>query len=966
VELFNDDAELLLLQFIDNHPENMHIKHVYFQLGKFQYRKKAYQRALNSFEEVDVLDLPKDEQIEFYFKRGYSYFKNDSINFAKKNFFEVINKESKYQPPALYYYSHIAYEEGNYETALKGFLTLTDDEAFKPVIPYYVTHIYYMQKRYDELLSVAPDLLENSTPKRKPEIARLIGEAYYRQDNYLAAIPYLQQYHGAVGQAPSQNNLYQMAYAYFKTDAYDLAIPYFQKVTDTTENLSQSANYHLAICYIFTDKKTYALTAFQNAYQQGIDEDIKADALYNFAKLSYELDYNPYNQALKAFETFVTEYPNSQHRVEAMSYLTKMYLSTNNYEQALKSIEKIEDMSPELQLAYQRILFSVAIQSFKQRKWEHAIDYFDKSIALNRAKNYTAKSYFWKAETYYQTGDYAMAIRVYNQFLVANGAFLEPNYNEAHYNLGYAYFQVKNYSEANKEFRIFILNIEDGKSLIANDAYNRIGESYFIQSEFQLAVESYNQALIIAKRDVDYSLYKKAEALGALGRHQEKAQAFEQLIAQHPQSNYAGNAEYALAQIYNKVLNNNELAIKHYLNVINTYPMQTSYVKKAKLDLGYLYNNTDRRKEGIAILKQVYEDYKGTAESKDALTTLQGIYTEMGEVNDFFNWVKGQGIEISVSVQDSANYFVAENLYMQSKCNEAVASFSDYIQRFPGGFFTNKAYFYKAECERKLKNYIEALKDYQFVVDQPISAYSEKAIQWISHINYDLLKDYPASRKAFHSLQRLSESKENYQMALVGIMRCDWFSESYDSLLISAAKVRRMDDLPVEIYTESMLYSMRVLVERKNWIEALPILESLTLKRGSIEAAEAMYYLAQDAFEKQLYDSAEAITYTIIQQEPSFEIWVVKSFILSADIFMATGNLHQAKATLTSIVENYEGDQKILDEAKEKLQKVNVLSAKPKPAIEPAEMIIDLGTDKSLFEQRRDQENIQEEWEEID
>ena len=40
LELFNDDAEHLLTQFVQKHPESKHIKMAYFNMGNFQYRKK--------------------------------------------------------------------------------------------------------------------------------------------------------------------------------------------------------------------------------------------------------------------------------------------------------------------------------------------------------------------------------------------------------------------------------------------------------------------------------------------------------------------------------------------------------------------------------------------------------------------------------------------------------------------------------------------------------------------------------------------------------------------------------------------------------------------------------------------------------------------------------------------------------------------------------------------------------------
>lgn len=949
VELFNDDAELLLLDFIDKHPESMHIKHIYFQLGVFQYRKKGYKRALKSFEHVDVFDLTKDEQIEFYFKRGYSYFKKDSISLAKKNFFEVLNKDSKYQPPAMYYYSHIAYEEGNYETALKGFLSLRKNEMFKAVVPYYVTHIYYMQKNYEKLLQIAPKLLESATPKRRPEISRLIGEAYYRTEKYKESIPYLERYYKAVNHNISATNQYQMAYSYYKIGKYEKAIPYFEAIATNDDQMGQYANYHLAICYVKMDKKNYALNSFKAAYENNKDASITADALYNFAKLSYELDYNPYNQALKAFEKYVTEYPNSSHREEAMTYLTKMYLSTNNYNQALESIEKIQNKSPELILAYQRILYSLGVQDFLKEDYKQAIIYLDKSLVINKNQDFTAKALYWKAESYYRLKIYNASIKAYNNFLTSPGSFSVPMYNTAHYNIGYSYFKLKSYKESNREFRLYILNNKDTNSVVTNDAFNRIGDSYFIQSDFSSAIENYNKAIAIGKRDVDYSLYKKAEALGPLGRYDDKAAAFERLIVDYPNSTYAGNAEYALAQTYYKVIKNNDAAIKHFLHLIDNFNSQTTFVKKAKLDLGYLYNNIGETDKAIILLKSVYEDYRGTIESTYALNTLQGIYTEQGNVDEYFAWAEGRGVKVATSVQDSANYYVAENSYMSNDCENAIKNFGHYIERFPTGFFINKAYYYKADCELKKENYIDALKDFQYIVDHNVIDFKENSLKQICYINYDLFKDYPSARVSFTELSKVAESKGNHSMATIGIMRCDWYTENYDSVLVSSEKVLALENIQPEIEKEAKKYQARVFIDKQDWEKAKPVLNELKTFQASPESAEAQYYIAYIEFQKQNYDTAETLAYNVIQQEPSYELWVVKAFILSSDIFVKKGNLNQAKATLESVVNNYTGDENVLQEAKDKLAAVEDLMNEKSTKSRAPELIIDLGEDNDLF-----------------
>jgi hypothetical protein len=59
---------------------------------------------------------------------------------------------------------------------------------------------------------------------------------------------------------------------------------------------------------------------------------------------------------------------------------------------------------------------------------------------------------------------------------------------------------------------------------------------------------------------------------------------------------------------------------------------------------------------------------------------------------------------------------------------------------------------------------------------------------------------------------------------------------------------------------------------------------------------------------------------------PSYDYWIAKSFILLSDVYVKTNNIAQAKATLQSIIENYDGAD-LLQVAHEKL---NAISATEK------------------------------------
>ena len=949
IELFHDDAETLLMEFLEKYPENANVKHVYFQLGKFRFRKHDYKSAVESFRKVDVYELTKDEKIEFYFKNGYANFSIDSFTDAKKYLFEIISKESIYKPSALYYYSHIAYIENNYETALKGFMALREDESFKHIVPYYITHIYYLQENYAELLKIAPALYETSTPKRKPEIARLIGEAYYRSNDYSQAVPYLETYNHSAGVNPSDGDKYEMAFAYYKIEKYEKAIEFFKYIAFNQDSMAQNASYLLAYCYVKVDNKKYALNAFQNAYKIGKINEITEDALYHFAKLSYELDYNPYNQAIDAFQKYVTEYPKALHRAEAMEYLSKMYLSTKNYEKALASIEQIPNKSLDLQYAYQRILYSRGVEMYQVSNYDSALVFFEKSLKVNRDKTLNAKSLYWKAEALYQLEKFEKSIPVYSLFLTSPGAFDLSQFNMAYYQLGYAYFKIKNYKESQSNFRIFTKNYSR-EDEFRNDALLRIGDCYLVDRQFDEAIQNYNAALQIGRINNDYALFSKAEALGKLGKNDDKVMVLKQLADVYPKSEYLSSAEFEIAETQFKYLNNNTEALKYYDQIIAKYPKDKQIVKKAWLNKGLLYNNMDNDVEAIKNFTYVVQNYRGTEESREALIQLRSIYTERNEVAIYLKLVESLGETVAVTVQDSMTYMAAENIYMKNDCQKASQYFDSYISNFSTGAFLVNAHYYLAECQYRASNFDIALQNYQYVISRPVCQFTENALLQMGYIYYDKRKDYVKALEIYDKLITVAEFKSNMITAKNAKLRCLWNMNRLEDALSYSTEVMAIETQDPNDKIEALMIKAKSAVKLKRDTIAVESFKQVVKLTKSESSAEARYYLALIAFNQNDLNKAESLSFDVIEQVPSYEYWVVKSFILSADIFVKTNNIFQAKATLKSLIDNYTGDQGLIDEAKAKLKTiVDAEEAAKKPKDIPAEEIKIGNENEKLF-----------------
>ena len=602
-ELQNDDAEDLLTEFVTHNGQSLKAGLAYFQLARLQYRKKEYSKAVQSFMKVDRFELTKEEGDEFYFKLAYSNFRINKTEDAARYFNEIKDRENKYQKPAIYYSAHIAYSKKNYQSALDGFNKLSTDPNYKAIVPYYIIQIYYVQGKYDDLLKVAPKMLDSAKAKMVAEISRLVGESFYRTGKFKEALPYLVKYRNNIENgSTTREEDYELGYCYYKTAEYKNAVKMFEKVAVKDDSLTQNSNYHVADCYVRTGQKQFARNAFLAANRLSFNKDIQEDALYNYCKLSYEMAFNPYNEAITSIQKYIQTYPQSAKIDEMYSYLVNIYLTTRNYKDALKSIESIKNKNERIKGAYQKVSYCRAVELFSNKDYSGAIALYNKTLSITKEKNFTPKAYYWKGEAYYRQAYMDSAIINYKKFLVTPGAYSMSIYNVANYNIGYCYFKNKDYNNAILAYRKFVTDSIHPTKEMLNDAYNRLGDCYFINKDNSEAVAYYNKGIKIRKVDTDYALYQKALALGIMNKHEQEADALKTILKDFKKSSYADDAEFELASTYQS-MNDNTAAIRTYEKLVADYP-NSSYVKRSMLKIGLIQRNMNKDQQALATFKK--------------------------------------------------------------------------------------------------------------------------------------------------------------------------------------------------------------------------------------------------------------------------------------------------------------------------------------------------------------------------
>jgi TolA-binding protein len=923
LNLFNPDGEYRVITYIRTHPESPRINEGYLALGNYFYQNKTYRKAVTYLELVNRQELSSEKLPEYFFRLGYSLFMTGNKPRALLMFSEIKDIDTEYTPPALYYFSHIAYDQKMYQTAMDGFTRLKDDETFGKVVPFYIVQILYLQKDYDQILTTAPQLLKSAGQARAIELYRFIGDAYYNKKNYKDALPYLEKYSTAT-RISEREDKYELGYCYYKTGDLDKAIKLFREIGAKPDLLSQNIWFLLGDSYLQKGDKKRAQLGFFEASKLDFDKKIREEASFNYAKLTYETSYSPFGEVIAAFNDYIERYPSSPRLEEAYNYLISTYLQIKNYKAALASLDKIPNKSDKLEEAYQRVAFYRGLELFKNMELDASIGMFDKSLKYEKYnRQLRARAIYWRGEASYRLGKFEDAKADYTTFLGIPGSSALGENNLVRYNLGYAFFNLKDYSNAITHLQTFESNVANIRSDVMADARNRIADCYYITTSYPSAVTYYDKVIDYGKVDADYAMFQKGFLLGLMNNEKGKADVLSSLTTRYSSSSYVVNAIFERGRAY-VVLEEFKKGEADFNTVISAFP-ESPFVPRAMVQLGLLYSNMGENDKAIVQYKKVIENYKSTPEARNAMTGLKNTYVEINDVESYFAYTKtlqGYG-DVNLAEKDSLLYTSGENLYITGKYDKATEVFKNYLSEFPNGSFLQNAQFYLAECYKRAGNEDEALKLYVLLAGAPVNQFTEQSIIAAATAYYGK-EDFKTSMEYYEKLEKAAGSSENKIIALKGQLRSAYQLGDAQKTIAAAEKISSSVNIPEELSREALFMKAKANYSLNNYDDALIDFRKTATEVISVEGAESKYRVAELLYRKDQLDESEKIVSEFIDQNTPHQFWMARMFLLLADISIKKGDKLQARATLESLRDYYSIDNDgILDEVKAKLDALN-------------------------------------------
>lgn len=904
----------MITTFMEKYPASIYGSELRFTAASMLFDEKRYEEAARGFANIDGSKLPTAQRDEYNFKTGYAYFMTGDHHTANKYLQQV--KQGVYLPHAQYYTAYMDYSGGNYAAAKRGFAKLTDDAQYRQLIPFYLLQIEFLEGNYGYVTANGDALLHASQGERAAEIARIIAESSFHEGDYGHTLAYLDSYCSNGGRM-GREEFYLTGYSEYMCGQPARAVAALSRVVGPQDKLSQNAAYHAAAAYLELDDKRAAMQSFSIAAAGDFDAAIREDALFNYGKLQFELGGGVFNEAINVLSRYVAEYPRSSRTAEAREYLASAYYNSKNYEAAYNAIKLIPDPDNDLRAALQKISYFRAIDYYNSGNRTAAYAMLEESLRNKFTPKYTALTNFWMGEILYSQGDYDGAAKLYKQY-IALARPQEKEYAMALYNLGYAYFNQQNWTEARSWFGKFNAAYTVRDSYRA-DALNRLGDMDFAQREFWKAIEKYDEAAKLNTPERYYAQFRRAVMLGHVDRQSRKIESLNEIINAGA-GDYVGEAMLELGRTY--------IAAERFKDAATTmkrftdnYPNSDKYIA-ALSELGLIYQNLGDDRTALGYYKTVVEKAPRSREATDAMLAIQNIYVDSNDVDSYFKFAAQSGVETDLSAvaQDSLAWTAAERTYtVSTKPDTRLKALRSYLDRYPRGLYRANALYYMGELHQNDGRTEDAIKAYAELAQLYQNEFTIRSLERLA-VLYDKIKRHAEAAATYKQLSLTAVSPATVSKALDGYLAATAAAGNPDRTLAAADEVMATAGASADTKREARFIKAEVLAGRGRNTEAQAIYSELATETRTAVGAKSTLHVIEGLFAAGEYDKAQTMILDFASQNTPHRYELGKAFLILGDIYIKKGDNFQARATLQSIIDGYSPtDDGVIEAARKKI-----------------------------------------------
>lgn len=868
-------------------------------------------------EGINPSRLYQYEQYQYALLRAYLYLSTRSdkagLEQARLLLQQCLNSNDLIGEQAYLYKAYLHGNSGQHQAAQKLLEQRQWSETMLPEVDYLGCLLSYHLDKPSIALANSQKLLSRY-PNMQTRL-RLLGRmasAYYLIGDYPQTITTLK----AIDREqllPDES--YILGSAYYELGKYPQAIEPLQYASQSQGKTSGLAQFALGNIYQLQKDYPKAQLAFDAVNQNPqVPQSLQEEATYRQVEIGHNAGYDMFGKQLKLIQTFLRQYPNSNHRNRILEIIRGNISHSYNYDRSLELIEELKPYGLHLNDLKQDTYLKQALALPAHSK--AYLSTLGQAIALGpagesylQALNARAKSHLHNREYLLAQKDAEQAIRATNELKASNP--------ESLYLLGYSLFNQRQYKDVVTSLLRFVA--QTNEVALKRDALLRLGDASLAMKQGNVALDYYQQAQRVGNEGSDEALYRIAHIYTQQGKTEQAIEHINLAVSSFPSSSYLPQMLYDKGRSELR-LGRKEAALATFYKIYHNYPA-TPIASTALLERALIYSNSHQDDEAIIAYKEVVQRYPDSPEAQTALSDLKSLYNEQGKLETYITYVKTLQGKLKPSEQDEADLqFYA----LQSKYERGQLKSSD-VETFLSNY-SHSAHKLQAQQllansyiqEQKLSQADEVLKSLldnpKFTsVDGIVTARLRRA-----DIN-KLQGNYEEAFRLYHSAYTSANGNKNYRIdaglgTLLMAQHLPSTNATREVALEVAETLLRRSDLGTSTREQITLEKGKIQEMYKSFNAATATYAQLNSAIHSRYGAEAIVRQADILFRLGKIDESKKVLDKFIASGSNQDYWVARAFILLSDCYGKKGEHYLAKQYLESLQENYTGKEHDIQE----------------------------------------------------
>lgn len=624
----------VLKGFLAKYPTSPNAAEISNLLVTSYLHQRDYQGALDF---LSTSETPESKNIinEVSLYRGIQLYNENKITKAKPYFINATQSENMtVSNKGAYWLAETEYSLGNYQNALKHFLSVTDKDIKEAkMLNYQIGYTNFKLKSYPNAAKYFQQFLEQNLDDNdlNDDASNRLGDSFYASKSYTNAIKAYNKViqEGGVGSDYAQ---YQTAMSNGFLGKNDVKVQNLETLINDYDGsqLKDDALFQLATTYTTMNNASKA----QKTYERLLTNHPKSNYVPNVLLRQGLLYYSNNNnkKAIEKYKEVVAKHPNSNEAKQAVSNVKNVYIDigkVDEYAAWVKNVSFANVTNAELdnatyQSAENKFLDNnnnKAIEGFNKylQQFPNGINalkahfylaqaynnskLFDKAIPHYTYVNKQTKSEFTEesltklANIYLQQEDWSKGILVLQQ--LEKEANYPQNIIFAQSNLMKGYYKKEDYTNAIAYAEKVLVK---GKvdTNIAEDAKIILARSSFKNNDFLTAEEYFNEASKKATGELKAEcLYYNAFFLHENKEYEASTKAVQDLIANYSSYKYWGVKSYIIMAKNYYALKDAYQATYILENIIKNFTQYKDVIEEAKNELRTIKNKEAKTNESV-------------------------------------------------------------------------------------------------------------------------------------------------------------------------------------------------------------------------------------------------------------------------------------------------------------------------------------------------------------------------------